>query len=257
MITLKKDLLNIAVFPDRETLGQEAARRIAATIHMLLQEKEYISMVFGAAPSQDETLDALAVDESIDWTRINIFHMDEYVGLTCAAPQLFSRYLSKHLYGKVDFREAFMIDGTAFDLDEECDRYAALLTKYQTDIVCMGIGENTHIAFNDPFVADFKDKKLVKVVDLDLQCRWQQVNDGCFESLENVPQKAITLTVPALFKASYAFCMVPGERKARAVRTTLTIPNITNECPASILRTHPAATLFLDADSASYLTKVI
>ena len=256
MTTLKRELLDIAIYPDRNTLGIAAALRISATIKQLLGEKECINMVFGAAPSQDETLYALANDPSIDWSRIRAFHMDEYVGLLPEAPQLFSTYLRKHLFDKVILRDVFLIDGSAREPELECERYAALLEKYPTDIVCLGIGENTHIAFNDPHVADFFDSDMVKIVDMDVQCRLQQVNDGCFSSFDEVPKQAITMTVPSLFRATYAFCMVPGARKARAVLLTLTAPEITSEYPASILRAHPNASLFLDADSASQIAEV-
>ncbi|GAB3919889.1 6-phosphogluconolactonase [Larkinella terrae] len=256
MKRFQQDLLSVSVFQNRQELGRAAATEIAAVINRLLREKESITMVFGAAPSQDETLLALVLDPSIDWSRIRAFHMDEYVGLAPDAPQLFSQYLKAHLFDQVPLRETFLINGNAEDLEQECAWYAALLKEYPTDIVCLGIGENTHIAFNDPHVADFHDKRLVKVVDLDLQCRSQQVNDGCFPILEDVPRQAITLTVPALFRADYAFCMVPNQRKARAVFLTLTTPEITSRYPASILREHSNAALFLDADSASQILEV-
>ncbi|RRB01088.1 glucosamine-6-phosphate deaminase [Larkinella rosea] len=256
MKQFQQDLLSVSIFQNRQKLGKAAATEIAAAIHRLLRDKESINMVFGAAPSQDETLLALAQDPSIDWSRIRAFHMDEYVGLSPDAPQLFSRYLKEHLFDKIPLGQMFLINGNARDLNQECERYAALLKEFPTDIVCLGIGENTHIAFNDPHVADFHDKRLVKVVELDLPCRRQQVNDGCFPELEAVPRQAITLTVPALFQADYAFCMVPGPRKAQAVFLTLTTPEITSQYPASILREHPDAALFLDADSASQILKV-
>lgn len=212
-------------------------------------------MVFGAAPSQDETLYALAEDPTIDWSRIRAFHMDEYIGLSPESPQLFSKYLAKHLFDKVNLHEIFLIDGNAENPGEECERYASLLDEYPTDIVCMGIGENTHIAFNDPHVANFADPNLVKIVDLDLRCRLQQVNDGCFPFIQDVPRQAITLTVPALFRAAYAFCMVPGRLKARAVFHTLTAPEITCQYPSTVLRRHTRARLFLDLDSAGQIAE--
>jgi glucosamine-6-phosphate deaminase len=256
MVILRQDLLKVAVFPNRQSLGTAAAGSIASTMKRLLSEKESINMVFGAAPSQDETLDGLALDSSIDWSRVRVFHMDEYVGLDIHAPQSFGRYLHERLFDKVKPREVFLIDGCAVDKTKECDRYARLLEEYPTDIVCLGIGENTHIAFNDPHIADFSDPSLVKVVTLDEQCRLQQVNDGCFPSINSVPRQAITLTVPALVRAAYAFCMVPGKRKAKAVFKTLTVQEITAACPASILREHPDACLFLDADSSSEIVEL-
>jgi glucosamine-6-phosphate deaminase len=254
MTYFKKGLLDISVYPDRATLGIAAWRHISTTIKKLLNQQDYVNIVFGAAPSQNETLAALANDKTIDWSRVRAFHMDEYVGLAPDSPQLFGRYLHEHFFDKVALRDIFLIDGSTNDTAGECARYATLLDIYQTDIVCLGIGENTHIAFNDPHVADFDDYDMVKVVQMDEECRLQQVHDGCFPTLDAVPEQAITLTIPALFRAKYAFCMVPGKRKADAVHLTLTTPLITPTCPASILREHPAASLFLDADSASKLS---
>lgn len=251
MNLFKKDLLEVSVYPGRRDLGLAAAGKISAKISTLLSEQETVNMVFGAAPSQDETLEALVNDTTIEWSRIRAFHMDEYVGLPPYSPALFGSYLREHLFNKVDFKEVFLINGRARNLTQECNRYSELLQNYPTDIVCLGIGENTHIAFNDPHVADFNDPVWVKVVTMDDHCRLQQVNDGCFPDLEAVPKQAVTLTIPALFRARFAYCMVPGERKAQAVHLTLTAPEITALYPASILRQHPAAALFLDYSSAS------
>ncbi len=251
--TFEKDLLKVRILPDRATLGQDAGGRIANKIRQLLEQKAIVNLVFGAAPSQDETLEALIESPGIDWTRINAFHMDEYIGLEPESPQRFAHYLKYHLFDRVPFREVFLIDGNAPDPEKECLRYAALLEQYPPDITCLGIGENTHIAFNDPYIADFNDPALVKVVDMDLQCRTQQVNDKCFDTIEEVPRQAITLTVPALFRTAHAFCMVPGRSKAQAVQLTLTSVKVTNRYPATILRTHPDAELFIDPDSGSLL----
>lgn len=246
------DELTVQVYENRALMGQAAAKVTAEQIRQLLKENETINIIFAAAPSQNEFLENLTSEKEIDWSRIRAFHMDEYVDLDRNAPQRFGNFLKERIYGKLPFMSVFYLDGNAPDLDEECSRYAGLLKEYPAEIVCMGIGENAHIAFNDPHVADFNDPYLVKVVDLDPECRNQQVNDGCFKSLDEVPLKALTLTIPALMNAQYAFCMVPGKTKAKAVANTLN-GEISEIYPSTILRRHPNACLFLDKDSAGHL----
>ena len=230
-------------------MGEAAAAMAADRIRLLLQEKETLNIVFAAAPSQQEFLESLAADAGIPWERINAFHMDEYIGLEATAPQGFGNFLKERIFSKAPFRSVHYLNGNAPDMQQECERYAALL-RQGVDIVNMGIGENTHIAFNDPHVADFADPQLVKVVDLDYACRQQQVNDGCFETFAQVPTHALTLTVPALMQASYVFCMVPGPNKAAAVKHTL-FDGISEKYPSTVLRRHPRAVLFVDKDSAA------
>ena len=252
MKSLKKDLLKVNIYDTRAEMGAAAAKDIKACLLSLLKEKERVNMIFAAAPSQNEVLAALATDREIPWSRVNAFHMDEYIGLAADAPQGFGNFLKAHIFGLADFGSVSYIDITADDAEKECERYAQLLAKHPADIVVMGIGENGHIAFNDPPVADFNDKKAVKPVDLDEICRNQQVNDGCFARLEDVPRTAITLTVPTLFAGDRLFCIVPAKTKARAVRATL-CDDINEKCPATILRRHKSATLYLDGDSSSLL----
>ena len=252
MRLFEKDKLTVKIYDSRDEMGKNAAREIKERIVAELKVKDEINVIFAAAPSQNEVLAALVSDGDIEWGRINAYHMDEYIGLSADAPQGFGRFLDRHLFGLVPFRSVNYIDVTATDPVAESARYAALLEKAPTDIVVMGIGENGHIAFNDPPVADFNDKVKAKPVKLDEICRNQQVNDGCFEKLSDVPTHAITLTVPALVAAPYLFCIVPAPTKAWAVRETLT-GSIDEHCPASILRTHGGATLYLDGDSASML----
>jgi glucosamine-6-phosphate deaminase len=180
--------------------------------------------------------------------------MDEYVGLPADAPQGFGNFLRRSIFSKVPIKEVFYLNGNAASLEEECERYADLLNRYLPEMVCMGIGENTHIAFNDPHVADLNDPKTVKVVDLDQQCRQQQVNDGCFESIEQVPTHALTLTIPTLLRPEAVFCVVPGEHKAQAVYHTLNEP-VVAKFPSTSLRKHPNAILFLDKNSAKLICK--
>ncbi|HOJ48833.1 MAG TPA: glucosamine-6-phosphate deaminase [Bacillota bacterium] len=248
--TGKQDLLTYKIYQTRDEMGKAAAAEAAEAIKKLLETKGEINMIFAAAPSQNEFLAALTADKSIDFTKINAFHMDEYIGLPADAPQRFANFLKRSLFDKVPFKSVNIIDCTAPDPEKECERYAALLKEYPCDIVCMGIGENGHIAFNDPHDADFDDPKTVKVVSLDEVCRQQQVNDGCFRSIDEVPKYALSLTIPALIAPEYVFCVVPAKTKADAVKNTLTGP-IDESCPASILRRHKNAVLYLDMDSAA------
>lgn len=248
---IKKDKLNIQIFEDRKLLGAAAASAVAAQIAALLKHEVYLNIIFAAAPSQNEFLASL-LEKDIDWSRINAFHMDEYTGLHKDAPQGFGNFLKTRLFGQTKFRSVNYINGSAADVQAECARYADLLKEFPPHLVCMGIGENTHLAFNDPHVANFKDEVLVKVVDLDEACRQQQVNDGCFEAIAEVPEYAITLTIPALFSGSAIFCMVPGENKAQAILHTVT-QDIEAKYPSTILRRHENAYLFADAESAGFL----
>ena len=250
MKTWKKDLLTVNAYETRAEMGTSAAADIKAKILALLQTKETINMIFAAAPSQNEVLASLALDREIPWNRVNAFHMDEYIGLSADAPQGFGNFLKEHIFGLAPFKSVNYIDISAKDPDKECERYAALLAEYPTDIVVMGIGENGHIAFNDPPVADFADTKAVKPVLLDEICRNQQVNDGCFATIDDVPKYAITLTVPTLFAGDYLFCIVPAATKANAVKATL-CGEIGEACPATILRRHKNAILYLDGDSSA------
>ena len=252
MRSIQKDLLTVQIFETRADMGQFAAADIKTCILSLLEGKDTVNMIFAAAPSQNEVLAALVADADIPWNRVNAFHMDEYVGLSPDAPQGFGNFLKEHIFGLVPFRSIHYIDISAPDAEAECARYAALLQQYPTDIVVMGIGENGHIAFNDPPVADFSDPLAVKPVALDDICRNQQVHDGCFAHIDEVPKTAITLTVPTLFAGKHLFCIVPAKTKALAVCTTLT-DGISERCPATILRRHPSAVLYLDGDSSALL----
>lgn len=249
---MKVDSLTIESFETRQAMGVSAAKTVAAKIRTLSESQSQINIIFASAPSQNEFLATLAAEENIDWHKVNAFHMDEYVGLPSDAPQNFGNFLKVKLFDVVGLSSVFYINGNATDIESECKRYAALLTEYPTDIVCMGIGENGHIAFNDPHVARFNDPLFVKKVALDLASRNQQVNDKCFDQLDQVPTDAITLTIPALMKATYAYCMVPGQTKAEAVFNTLN-QEVNEEFPSTILRNHPNAILFIDQDSSGKL----
>ena len=252
MRTFEKDLLKVNVYQSRDEMGSAAAADVKAAILRALEDKETINMIFAAAPSQNEVLANLANDKEIPWGRVNAFHMDEYIGLDKNAPQGFGNFLRDHIFGIAPFKSVNYIRIDAPDAQAECQRYEELLRQNPVDIVVLGIGENGHIAFNDPPFADFEDKKLVKTVKLDEVCRNQQVNDGCFAKIDDVPTHALTLTVPALMSGKELYCIVPAKTKARAVFETLS-GKVTPDCPASVLRTHANATLYLDPDSASLI----
>ena len=255
MEIFRKDSLMIKKFPSRKLMGETAASDVAKAVRELLKSKKQIRMIFAAAPSQNEFLEAFSSDRTVDFGRIIAFHMDEYVGLPSDAPQGFGNFLKERLFGKCPFGEVHYINGLAQDTDAECERYSKLLNQAPVDIVCMGIGENAHIAFNDPGVADFRDPKTVKPVPLDLVCRRQQVNDGCFDHIDRVPTHAITLTVPALCSCAQVFCVVPATTKANAVYNSLD-SGVSEEFPASILRNHRSAVMYVDADSGARLDDV-
>ena len=215
--------LRVRIYPDEYTMGATAARETADQICRLLEEKPQVNVIFAAAPSQIAFLHCLRADPR-----------------------------KEHLFSKVPLGSVHYIRGDGPDPVRECARYASLLEEYPVDIVCLGIGENGHLAFNDPDMANFQDPLSVKVVQLDEVCRGQQVNEGCFPSLDKVPTHAITLTIPALLKARWMYCIVPFAGKAAAVKTALT-GDISERCPASILRKKEKSCLYLNAESASLL----
>ena len=249
----KKDRLKVKIADSRAEMGAVAAADAACALRDLLAKKDEVNVIFAAAPSQDDTLYALAEEEGIDWGRVNAFHMDEYIGLAANAPQRFGNYLTEHFFKLVPLKAVYYVAQGPEDPADSCARYTALLEKYPPDMIMMGIGENGHIAFNDPPVADFNDKTLIKPVALDGICRNQQVNDGCFASIDEVPTHALTLTVPVFMRAGKLICSVPAPTKAKAVYAALNNEKIDESCPATVMRKHPDATLYLDPDSAALL----
>ncbi len=243
------DQLRVRVFADRADAGQAAGLAAEAAIESAIARQGSARVILASAPSQNESLEALT-SAALDWSRVTLFHMDEYVGLPASHSASFRHYQEERVLSRIRPAAFHGILGEAADVEAECRRYAGLLAESPIDVVCLGIGENGHIAFNDPPVADFADPYLIKPVDLDDDCRRQQVNDGCFPEFASVPRHALTLTIPALMSGRELFCMVPGPRKAAAVRDTLRAP-VSTACPASILRRHAAAMLFLDQDSAA------
>ena len=244
-------MADVHIFPDRALMGAAAAHEIATELRAVLARKSNVRIVFAAAPSQVEMLSALVAEPDIDWTLVTAFHMDEYLGLASNAPERFGNWLRAEIFARLPFGAVHYIDADIDPRTAVAD-YAGLLAEAPLDIVCLGIGMNGHIAFNDPPVAIFDDPDVVKVVLLDQVCRAQQVEDGCFARLEDVPAAAITLTIPTLVNAHRLICVVPGKLKAHALRATLVNP-VSTACPSTILRTHPACTIYADADAASLL----
>lgn len=245
--------LRILKFSDRKSMGDQAGKDAGEAIRKAIREKGEARVIFAAAPSQDDTLATLIREGEIDWTKVVALHMDEYIGLPLDSSARFSCYLKDHCFDHLPFKQIFLLDegDGSMNPDQLCERYNRIIREKPVDVVCMGIGENGHIAFNDPPVADFNDPKVVKIVDLDDACRMQQVHDGCFPTFDDVPKQAITLTVPTLMSGGTLICTVPGQRKKDAVFKTVHSP-ISTECPATILRNHPNATMYLDAESGNW-----
>jgi glucosamine-6-phosphate deaminase len=244
--------LRVEVLPSRPMMGLAAARAVAEAIRDLLARDRRAAVIFASAPSQNEFLAALRQEPGIDWPRVTAFHLDEYVGIAPDHPASFRRFLVDRLFSHVALAAFHGLDGQARDLAAECTRYTALLRQANPALAILGIGENGHLAFIDPPVCDFAEKSDLRVVELDEPCRRQQVNDGCFPSLAEVPRTALSLTIPFLLRVPQAVAIVPGPAKRAAIRAAIEGP-VTTACPASILRRHRDATLFLDEDSAASL----
>ena len=247
--------LQVKIFSNRREMGKVAGQSVAEKMREIFKTKESLSIVFASAPSQNEFLEELSQNPGIHWNRVTAFHLDEYIGLPPDAPESFGHFLRVKLFEKVHLGNVYYLNGMVGDLEAECNRYGDLLKDHPLDIACIGIGENGHLAFNDPPFANFQDPLMVKVVELDVVSRKQQVRDGCFKNLQEVPQRAITLTIPVILSAAFIYCMVPGPTKIEAVRRTLQ-DSVSTDCPATILRKHGNAILFLDRDSAKLVRSV-
>lgn len=247
----KVENLPVYVFDTREEMGKAAAEDAAKRINAVIEKKGVANVIFAAAPSQNDLFEHL-LKQDIDWSKVRGFHQDEYVGIDESEPAGFGNFLRRAIFDQVKFKEIHYLLCSADEAEKKCEEYAELLTKYPVDLIFLGIGENGHLAFNDPAVADFEDPKMIKVVELDDVCRQQQVNDGCFATLDDVPKCAMTLTMSYLMSVPEAICVVPTDRKANAVYSALCGP-VTTDCPASILRKHRDAALYLDKNSASRL----
>lgn len=238
----------VRVFEDRAAVGAAASNDIAEELRLRLSHQDRVRMIFAAAPSQNEVLDALVTADGVDWSRVDAFHMDEYIGLAPDAPERFGSWLRRALFDRVAFGAVSLIDA-AGDPGATISSYTDALSAGLIDIVCCGIGVNGHIAFNDPPVADFDDPVDMKVVELDLASRQQQVDDDCFGALDDVPTHALTLTIPRLLRAEAIFCIVPGGNKAKAVAATFREP-VGPAVPATVLRTHENCRFYFDSESA-------
>jgi len=246
--------LDVRVHAEGKMLGRAAAENVAAALRRAIEARGRAVAIFATGASQFDFLAALCTERDIAWERVTAFHLDEYVGMQPDHPASFRRYLREHVFDTVRPGEVHLLAGEAADPSAECQRYGQLLADAgPVDIACIGIGENGHIAFNDPHVADLDDPAAVKVVDLDEPCRRQQLGEGWFATLDDVPNLAFTLTIPTIMSARAISCVVPDRRKAEAVRNTLEGP-IAPSCPASVLRRHPECVLYLDQASASLLS---
>ncbi|MHB1583088.1 MAG: glucosamine-6-phosphate deaminase [Acidimicrobiales bacterium] len=245
------DDLEVAVCRSQGELAGAAAGRAAAAIAQAVEQRGVANAMFATGNSQLAFVAQLVATPGVPWGDVVVFHMDEYVGIDPAHPAGFARWIRQRLVEPTRPRAAHLLDGLA-EPAAECARYARLLAEHPLDLCCLGIGENGHLAFNDPGVARFDDPVDVKVVELDAACRRQQVGEGHFPTVDDVPARAVTVTVPALLRATTVVAVVPEARKAEPVRRALEGP-VDPDCPASALRRTAGATLYLDAGSAGLL----
>lgn len=251
MKEISKENLNVKIFATKDEMGKAAATSVTEKLNAAIAEKGFANLILATGASQFQFLDHLQ-QQAIDWKKITVFHLDEYKGMPVTHPASFRKYLKERILDKVQPKAVHYLNGDAPDAEAEVLRYENLLKDHPVDIACIGIGENGHIAFNDPPVADFNDPKLVKVVELDEACRKQQLGEGWFPTFDDVPTHALSLTIPAIMGCKAISCVVPDERKSKAVYNTLNA-EISTACPATILRTHPDCILYLDESSASKL----
>jgi glucosamine-6-phosphate deaminase len=251
MKQIQNDKLKIEVYENVEELSKAAAVSVAKKLEEAITDKGFANLILATGASQFQFLEHLQKQKT-DWKNITVFHLDEYLGMKITHPASFRKYLKERILDKVQPKKVYYLEGDAANIDAAIADYETLLKSHPIDIACIGIGENGHIAFNDPPVADFNDPKLVKVVELDEACRKQQLGEGWFPTFEDVPTHALSLTISAIMGCKYISCVVPDERKAEAVFNTINA-EISTACPATILRTHPDTILYLDKNSASKL----
>ena len=252
--SFRADQLNVYVYESRPSMGAAAAAVVAGEIRALIEARNRAVGIFASAPSQNEFLAALVETPNIDWSRVVLFHLDEYLGMDERAPQSFRRFLIDRLVSKVQLSAFHGLRGDSEDGAVETKRYSELLAANPPDFAVLGIGENGHLAFIDPPFCNFDDPQSVKVVELDEVCRAQQVNDGAFATIDDVPRHALSLTIPTIMARPRLFAIVPGPAKREAIKSTIEGP-VATSCPASILRRHHDAHLFIDRDSASLLER--
>lgn len=243
--------MDVRVFDSKTELGQAAADRAAEIIARAISERGEACLVAATGASQFEFLDALVQKRNVEWSKTTFFHLDEYVGLSDSHPASFRKYLRERIVERVSPGKFYFVEGERPDPEAECRRLGEIISRHTVDAAFVGIGENGHLAFNDP-PADFETAEPFLVVELDEACRRQQVGEGWFGSLEEVPRRAISMSIGQILKARNILCVVPERRKAQAVRDCLE-GEISPWHPASALRRHPATTIFLDTDSAALL----
>jgi glucosamine-6-phosphate deaminase len=246
------DHLSVQIYQSEADMAQDVAVIVRQYLQSVLQQQDTAAVLLATGNSQLKFLDALIALGELDWSRITLFHLDEYLGISADHPASFRRYMRERVEKRVHPHKFHYIAGDTLEPLAECDRYTKLLQSQPIDLCCLGVGENGHLAFNDPAVANFQDPYSVKLVKLDTANRQQQVNTGQFPSLDSVPQYAFTVTLPLICSAQKIMCLAPETRKAQIVKSMLQ-GSISTDCPASILRQQAQANLFLDLNSASLL----
>jgi len=249
--SLQVDRLKVEAYASSAIMGQAAAKFVAGKLAAAIAKNGHANLILATGASQFTFLEAFK-KEPVDWPKITVFHLDEYKGMSDQHPASFRKYLRERILNQVNPAKAYFLEGDAPDIETVLQNYEDLLKSHPVDMACIGIGENGHIAFNDPPVADFNDPRLVKIVELDEACRRQQLGEGWFPTLADVPTHALSLTIPAIMNCKTISCVVPDARKIAAVTGTLYSP-VSTACPATILRRHPDTVLFLDSESAQAL----
>jgi glucosamine-6-phosphate deaminase len=252
--SFNKDNLQVKIYNEEKEMGNAAADFVVQHLQLAIQEKGTANLILATGASQFAFLDALK-QKQLDWKKVTVFHLDEYIDLSDQHPASFRKYLKERILNSIQPGKVYLINGDAKDLQKEIEQYEKLLRDNPVDVACIGIGENGHIAFNDPPVADFNDPKWVKVVELDEACRRQQLGEGWFPTFEDVPKEAVTLTVTAIMSCKTISCVVPGKRKSQAIKDTIE-GEISTACPASVLRNHGHTVLFMDVTAASALSNI-
>jgi len=245
------DRMRVHIFESKRNLGRREADDLATLLSELIDQQGEAAVILATGNSQLAFIEAIRSLKGVPWGKVILFHMDEYLGMSDQHAASFARFIREKVVDHVHPAAFYPILGNSPDVKSELERYRRLLREFSPDICVMGIGENGHLAFNDP-PADFESKEVIRVVDLDSRCRMQQVGEGHFATLDDVPTRAYSLTIPALLDVKYALVGVPELRKAEAVKLALQGP-VTRSCPASILRTKPNVTLYLDRESASLI----
>ncbi|MFN8344976.1 MAG: glucosamine-6-phosphate deaminase [Spirosomataceae bacterium] len=244
--------MEIHITENKQELGKASGKAAADLIRSVIAQKGNANIILATGTSQFETLKQLLSEPDIDWSKVVMFHLDEYIGIPESHPASFRKYLKERFLSKVAIEESHLIDGET-DPKAECERLGALIARHPIDVALVGIGENGHLAFNDP-PADFNTEAPYIVVELDEACRRQQLGEGWFPSLEAVPSQAISMSVRQIMKSANIICSVPDERKAQAVKNCIT-EKISPLYPASMLQLHPNCHLFLDKDSSCLLKR--